>query len=81
MDTNYCICVLQVIGFSMHNFDISVRKRKSKMRREYYQKGYWHNYREVVKERFKETSAKGDWIHDTVLKMLEIDEVAFEREI
>jgi len=34
-----------------------------------------------VKQRLEETSKKGDWIHETVLKMLELDEDAFEREI
>ena len=36
LDTNYCICVMQVIGFTMHNFDVTVRKRKSTERRECY---------------------------------------------
>ena len=81
LDTNYCICILQVIGFTMHNFDVIVRKRKAKQRREYYQKGYWHNYREIVKSRYQITSKKGEWIHETMLEMLGISEEAFEHEI
>lgn len=65
----------------MHNFDVIARKRRAPQRRVFYEKGFWHSYRELVKDRYKETSAKGEWIHTNVLRALQIQEDLFEYEI